>query len=85
MNDYLTHSHWIGKFTDNELSSEQESTLLNQASHNPLLRNELRLDQDISELLADYDRIKLSETIGRTIKKGNFRESSKTYLWKNDG
>jgi len=80
MNDYLTHSHWIGKFTDKELSSEQESTLLNQASHNPLLRNELRLDQDISELLADYDRIKLSETIGRTIKKGRTNVIIPVYL-----
>jgi hypothetical protein len=67
MNDFLTQSHWIGKFTDKELSVEEESRLMAQASHNPLLRNELRLDEDINELFNDIDRIRLSDTIRSAI------------------
>ena len=73
MNDFLTHSCWIGKFTDNELSPEEEAGLLSQASYNPLLRNELRLDRDINDLLSDPDRIKLSENIRKTISFGRGR------------
>ncbi|MCX6286289.1 MAG: hypothetical protein NTY96_04185 [Bacteroidetes bacterium] len=76
MNDFLTQSHWIGKFTDNELSSEQETQLLYQASQNPLLRNELRLDKDLTEMFADPELIELSETIRKTIKD----EKSKVHM-----
>jgi len=68
MNDFLTHSQLIGKFTDNELTHEEETSLLYQASRNPLLRNELRLDRDISEMFADQERIILSETIRKVIR-----------------
>jgi len=67
MNDFLTQNHWIGKFTDKELNPEEESRLLAQASHNPLLRNELRLDEDINKLFDDYDRIRLSDAIRSAI------------------
>lgn len=75
MNEYQTSSYWIGKFTDNELTSEEEEQILSQASHNPVLRNELRLDRDITDLFDDNDRLKLSEQIKRTIKeeKGKIR------------
>ncbi len=68
MSDFLTHSQWIGKFTDNELSSEEETQFLFRASQNPLLRNELRLDKDLSDLLADQGLLELSEAIRKTIK-----------------
>ncbi len=68
MNDFFKLSHWIGKFTDNELTPEEEDSLLIGASRNPILRNELRLDREISGLLDDYQRIRLSETIKRTMK-----------------
>ena len=80
MNDFLTQSHWIGKFTDNELTHEEEIRLLDQASHNPLLRNELRLDRDISELVADYDRIQLSEAIRKTMKHDESKVILPIYL-----
>lgn len=67
MNDFQTTSQLIGKFTDKELTHEEESRLLYQASRNPLLRNELRLDHDINEIFSDHNRIKLSETIRKTI------------------
>jgi hypothetical protein len=67
MNDFRTQSHWIGQFTDKELSPEEESMLLAQASHNALLRNELRLDEDINELFDDIDRIRLSDSIRSAI------------------
>ncbi|MCX6284691.1 MAG: hypothetical protein NTW31_10715 [Bacteroidetes bacterium] len=70
MSDFLTQSQWIGKFTDNELSSEEEIRFLFRASQNPLLRNELRLDKDLSDLLADPGLLELSETIRKTIKNG---------------
>ncbi len=63
MNDFLTQSHWIGKFTDKELSPDEEVRLLAQASYNPLLRNELRLDKDINEVFDDFELISLSDTI----------------------
>ncbi len=80
MNESLSHSHWIGKFTDKELTPGEETRLLSQASHNPLLRNELRLDMDINELFDDYDRIQLSETIRKTIRKERGRIIIPAYL-----
>ncbi len=68
MNDFLTQNQRIGRFTDKDMSAEEETLLLAQAAHNPILRNELRLDQDINDFVTDYDRIKLSEVIRRTIK-----------------
>ncbi|MCX6281870.1 MAG: T9SS type A sorting domain-containing protein [Bacteroidetes bacterium] len=67
MNDFLSYSHWIGKFTDKELTAEEENSLIFQASYNPLLRNELRLDNDLNELFSDPEVFLLSETIRKTI------------------
>ena len=80
MSDFLTQSHWIGKFTDKELSPEEESRLMAQASHNPLLRNELRLDEDINELFDDCDRIRLSDTIRSAIHHEKSRVILPLYL-----
>ena len=69
MNNYLSYSHWIGKFTDNELTPEEEESILSQASHNPVLRNELRLDRELSLMFDDGMRLRLSEQIRKTMKE----------------
>jgi len=68
MNDIFFRSEWIGKFTDNELDQEQEINLLLMASENPLLRNELRMDREISEMFTDRKKAELSEMICNTIR-----------------
>ena len=79
MSDFLTQSQWIGKFTDNELSPEEETQFLFRASQNPLLRNELRLDKDLSDLIVDQGLLELSETIRKTIKNGKSNNRMPVY------
>jgi hypothetical protein len=70
MNELFFTSEWIGRFTDNELDQEQEINVLLMASQNPLLRNELRMDREINDMLLDLKKSELSEMIGNTIRSG---------------
>jgi len=79
MNDFMTDSQWIGKFTDLELSPDEETIILARAARNPILRNELRLDRDISELMADGNRLKLSMAIRKSISRGRRRKTVPLY------
>ena len=65
MNDqsYVNINSLIGRFSEGDLSREEEEWLLGQAAVNPLLRNDLRLDRDLEELLSDPGKLALSETI----------------------
>lgn len=80
MNDFLSQSQLIGKFTDKELNPEEECSLLAQAAHNPLLRNELRLDQDIDGIFDDFELIRLSDTIKSAIHHEKSRVIMPLYL-----
>lgn len=80
MNDHLFLNSYIGKFTEGELTSEEENWLLSQASSNPMLRNEMRLDKEISDFFSDPGKLVVSEHVRKAIKEGHARVQIRFYL-----